>query len=137
MLCVVPLNNIQRSSIIRQCLPPRRQESWLPWPALPVPSLFWLCLGHMTSMFLFLCYYSMWQSRGTPSKTCALFERAAKDQLSLALVSNCRDSKTPVSSGQAACRSAWSTDAQELNPQGNSHSCSSIYFQPQCSASTG
>lgn len=88
-------------------------------------------------MFLFPCCYSMWQSGGTPSKTFGLFERAAKDQLSLELASKDRDSKMPVSSAEAACTSAWSTDPQELNPQGNGQCCPSIYFQPQCSASTG
>lgn len=101
------------------------------------PFAFWLCLGHMTSVFVFPCYYSMRQSRGTPSKACVLFGRAAKDQPSLALASDDRDGKMPASSTQAACRSAWSTDPQESNPQGDSHCCSSIYFQPQCSASTG
>lgn len=100
------------------------------------PFAFWFCLGCMTCMFLFPCYYSMWQSRGTPSKTFAFFERAAKDQLSLALATKDRECKMPTKSTEVACRSAWSTDPQELNPQGNGHCCPSIiYFQPQRSPS--
>lgn len=101
------------------------------------PFAFWFCLGRMTCMFLFPCYYSMWQSRSTPSKTFAFFERAAKEQLSLALACKDREYKMPMKSTEAACRSAWSTDPQELNPQGNSHCCPPIiHFQPQCSSST-
>lgn len=35
-----PFRQHSESSIVSQWLPPRRQKSWLPWPALPVPLLF-------------------------------------------------------------------------------------------------
>lgn len=134
VLCVVPLNNIQRSHI-SQWLAPRSQESWVPRPALPVTLLFWLCLGHRTSVFLFPCYYSMWQRGGTPSmRHLPSLRRAAKDQLSSAPASEDRESIAPVSRREAACKSAWSTDPQELNPQGNSQPCPSVSFQPPRSA---
>lgn len=96
---------------------------------------FWLCLGHGISVFLFPCYYSKWQRGGTPStRRLPSLRRAAKDQLSSAPASEDRESVAPVSRREAACKSAWSTDPQELNPQGNSQRCPSVSFQPPCSA---